>query len=73
MTLRTRIAHNLKAYRNAQGMTQAALATRSAVSRSYVSDIKRAKVSVTLDVLERLTKALGVDPYALTGEPLPSD
>lgn len=68
MSLRNRIARNVKQARTAQGISQATLATKSAVSRSYVSDIERAQVSMSVDVLERLAETLGVDAYDLATE-----
>ena len=46
-------------------MSQEALALSAGIDRSYISEIELAKSSVSLDILERLARALSVDPQTL--------
>ena len=46
-------------------MTQEELADRAGLSARYLGSIERAKVSATITVLERLARALDVDPCEL--------
>ena len=58
---RARVAENLRRIRTERGLTQDALAVDAAVDRTYVGGIERKKFSATVDVLEKLAGALGVD------------
>lgn len=66
--LRQRLAHNLKFAREVRGLTQEELAEAAEMSRSYVSEIEYLRRNATLDVLERLSEALGIDVLALLGK-----
>jgi len=65
MNLTEAMATNVRRARHAGNMTQEELADRAGVSSRYLGSIERAEVSVTITVLERLAKALGVDPCEL--------
>lgn len=58
---RTRIAANLRRIRAAKGVSQEALAFDSNVDRSYISGIERETFNPTIDLLEKLAKALEID------------
>lgn len=60
-TARERIARNLRASRRAQGISQEALADLSDLHRTYVGSLERAERNVSIDNVERLAKALGLD------------
>ena len=65
MDLRHRFATNLVKARHDRELTQEALAHDSGVDRTYISMIENRSVSVSLDKIEKLAKALKVDPAEL--------
>ena len=62
---RARLARHLRALRAARGLSQEALADLAALHRTYVGSIERCERNVSLDNIERLAAALGVDIGAL--------
>lgn len=75
-----RVGAVVRARREAAGMTQAALATRSAMSRSSVTNIERGGQAILLHQLLDLARALRTDPCdivraasAATAEPAARD
>jgi transcriptional regulator with XRE-family HTH domain len=60
---------NLRAHRQAAGLTQTELAERAAVSQSYIVKIEAGRGNVTVGVLGRLADALGVPTEALLQAP----
>jgi transcriptional regulator with XRE-family HTH domain len=60
-TARERLSCHLRALRAAQGLSQEALAARSDLHRTYVGSIERCERNVSLDNVETLATALGVD------------
>lgn len=75
MDINEHIARRLRELRDAQGLSLAALAERSGVSRSNISLIERGESSATATVLDRLTAALGITLSSLfegpPAEPVP--
>ncbi len=65
MDIREVFALNLRRARNAKGLSQEALAHEADVDRTYVSALERSKYSPTIDMVDKLAKALGVDASAL--------
>jgi transcriptional regulator with XRE-family HTH domain len=65
MDINQRIAGRLRAARDAAGLSLAALAERSGVSRSNISLIERGESSATATVLDKLSAALGLTVAAL--------
>ena len=65
MDLKNALATNLRRARHAKGLTQEVLAERADISSRYVGSVERATVSVSLTVLARLAKAVGVDASEL--------
>ena len=63
--LRRRFAENLVAARAVKGWTQEALAERAGLARTYISEIERLKRNATLDSVERIADALGMDAELL--------
>lgn len=59
--MRERVGLNLQNLRRARGLSQEALALLADVDRTYVGKIENAKYSVSVDVLEQLSKALDID------------
>jgi transcriptional regulator with XRE-family HTH domain len=69
MDINQLIASRLRELRAAQGLTLAALAERSSVSRSNISLIERGESSATATILDKLTAALGVTISSLFEQP----
>ena len=65
MKLRQTFAENLARTRREKGLSQEELGLEAGVDRSYVSLLERGKFSASLDKIELLAKALGVEPVAL--------
>jgi len=62
LTLRDALARRLSRLREECALTQERLALLSGVHRTYISLLERGKKSPTVDVLERLARALGEKP-----------
>ncbi len=62
MKLRERVATNLRRLRREQGISQEDLADRAGVNRNYPGLLEREQYAASVDVLEKLADALGVDP-----------
>jgi transcriptional regulator with XRE-family HTH domain len=58
---RQRIAYNLKRLRVQQGLSQEKTAELADFHRTYVSQLERCVTNISIDGLERLALALGVD------------
>ncbi|QQX84435.1 helix-turn-helix transcriptional regulator [Cupriavidus necator] len=58
--VRAHLAANVKALRGKQGVSQEALASRAGLHRTYISQVEREIVNVSLDNLVLLACALGV-------------
>jgi DNA-binding XRE family transcriptional regulator len=56
------LGRNLRRVRTAAGLTQTALAKRSGIDRSYVSDLEAGQRNPTAMTLQRLAAVLGVTP-----------
>lgn len=65
MLLRGLLANNLKRLRRERGLSQEALADLVGIDRTYVSALERKVYAATIDVVERLAKALSVQPIEL--------
>ena len=65
MTLGETVAENLKRIRLERGLSQEELADLAEVNRNYIGMIERGENSPTVDMIERIAKALGTDPAGL--------
>jgi transcriptional regulator with XRE-family HTH domain len=65
MSLRAVVARNLRVLRKQKGFTQEELADRASINRNYVGQIEREEKSPTVDVIEKLSNALGRKPVDL--------
>ena len=65
MDLREVFAVNLRRLRNAKGVSQDELAHEANVSRSYLSQLEKGTFYASLNVVGRLSEALGVEPAEL--------
>ncbi len=65
------LAWNLRLLRTARGLSQERLAVDAGVARGWISQIELQKSNVTLDLLDRLAKALEVPVGDLLAPPEP--
>ncbi len=65
MSLVATFGKNLRAARKSLGWTQEHLAFEAGIKRAYLSEIESGKRNVSLDVVEKLAKAIGAEPSAL--------
>ena len=65
--LQRTVGRNLRAYREAQGLSQEAFADVLGVHRTYMGGIERGERNLTLKSLERIAGRIGLDPMALLG------
>lgn len=63
--LKAKFGRRLRQLREEKGLTQEQIAFRARLSREYLSRIESGKRNVSLDVIERLSEALGVDVQKL--------
>jgi transcriptional regulator with XRE-family HTH domain len=56
--LRKILADNVKAYRNAKGLSQEEFANECGLHRTYIGSVERCERNVTLGTLELLAQAL---------------
>jgi transcriptional regulator with XRE-family HTH domain len=59
------VGRNLRAYREAQGLSQEAFADVLEVHRTYMGGIERGERNLTLKSLERIAGRIDLDPMAL--------
>jgi transcriptional regulator with XRE-family HTH domain len=72
MEIREVLAKNLRQRRNDAGMSQEELAHRAGIDRTYVSALERCKFAASIEVLDQLATALGIEAAdLLLREPLP--
>lgn len=67
MKLRRIVARNIRQLRRARGLSQEELADLARLNRNYIGMLEREENAPTVDVLESLADALGVEPVALIG------
>lgn len=63
--LRPILATNLRRLRESKKISQEELASRAGLHRTYIGAVERGERNITLTTLQRLAKALGVDPVSL--------
>jgi transcriptional regulator with XRE-family HTH domain len=73
MTGRELVAWNVRRLRVERDLSAEVLAVQSGVDRVYVSRIERALANASVDILERLATALGVEVVELFSVPLRRD
>lgn len=65
MDMRKLVGRNVRAVRQAKGMTQEQLAEKSGFSQQYISDLERGRRNPTVVSLYELAQALGSTPVEL--------
>jgi transcriptional regulator with XRE-family HTH domain len=70
--LQRAVGRNLRAHREARGLSQEAFADLVGVHRTYMGGMERGERNLTLRSLERIAGRIGVDPLALLGEHTPA-
>lgn len=63
--LRDILAKNMRKLRAERGLTQEALAHECGINRTYLSSVERSERNVSIDNIERIAKALSVEPWTL--------
>lgn len=58
-------ARNLRRERRARGLSQEELADLAGLHRTYVSSVERGERNIAIDNIERLAKALEIEPARL--------
>lgn len=65
MGLKQTVAKNIRVQRLARGYTQEELSERAGINRNYTGMVEREERSPTVDMLEKIAKALAIDPVIL--------
>jgi transcriptional regulator with XRE-family HTH domain len=63
--LQRAVGHNLRAYRDARGLSQEAFADVLEVHRTYMGSVERGERNLTLKSVERIAARLEVEPLSL--------
>jgi transcriptional regulator with XRE-family HTH domain len=71
--LQRTVGRNIRAHREAKGVSQEAFADALEVHRTYMGGIERGERNLTLRSLERLAERLQLDPLALLQEATAKD
>jgi len=58
-------ATNVRKYRTEKGLSQEALADLAGLHRTYISAIERERRNISIDNIENIASALGIDAYLL--------
>ena len=64
-TLRDLFGTRLRVLRNAANLSQEKLALRAGMDRSYVGQVERGEVNISLDNVGKLASGLGMEPRSL--------
>jgi transcriptional regulator with XRE-family HTH domain len=67
--LQRRVGRNLRAYREARGLSQEAFADVLGVHRTYMGGVERGERNLTLRSVERLAERINVEPIELLKRP----
>lgn len=65
MKARTILAKNLRRLRQERGFSQEALADAADLDRTYISSLERERYAATVDTLDSIANALGVEAVQL--------
>lgn len=73
MGVQDTFAQNMRIFRIREGLSQEALAQKCGLHRTYIGSIEQKKSNVTLETVQKISKALKVSPIELLKEPFPYD
>lgn len=73
MEIKVRFGRNVRRLRVALGVSQEEFADRAGLHRTYISGMERGKRAPTIEVVEKLAKALDVPAGALFDDPADGD
>ena len=59
------VGKNLRAYRQAKGLSQEAFAELVGMHRTYIGGVERGERNLTLATVERYAEAIGLEPLDL--------
>lgn len=65
MNIREILAANLKRYRRERGVSQEELAHLAESDRTYISSLERCQYAASIEVVDRLARALGIEAFML--------
>ena len=68
VTLRVRLGRTVRRLRTDAGYSQESFADRCGMHRTYMGSVERGEVNISLDNLERISKALEISLAELFGE-----
>lgn len=60
MDLKEKVGSRIRQLRKEQELSQEALGYKAEVDRTYVTDVENGRRNVSVEILERLIKALGI-------------
>jgi transcriptional regulator with XRE-family HTH domain len=63
--LQRTVGRNLRAYREARGLSQEGFGEMLGVHRTYMGGVERGERNLTLKSVERIAARIGVDPLSL--------
>jgi transcriptional regulator with XRE-family HTH domain len=66
--LQRTVGRNLKAHREARGLSQEAFADVLGVHRTYMGGVERGERNLTLQTVEKLAEQIGVDALVLLSD-----
>jgi transcriptional regulator with XRE-family HTH domain len=65
MAIRDVLARNLRTLRHLRGLSQEELAHRAGVDRTYVSSLERGVYAATVDMVDKVARALDAEAWEL--------
>ncbi len=65
MDIRLVFARNLRKLRTARGLSQEALAHEAGIDRTYISALERSVYGATIDMVDDIARALGIEAHEL--------
>ncbi|MCA8349936.1 helix-turn-helix domain-containing protein [Burkholderia cepacia] len=72
LSLRDVLAFNVRAARVRNSLSQEQLGFAANLDRTFISQVERARINVSLDNIQRLAEALGVAAHTLLQRPDPA-
>lgn len=63
------LRQNIKHFRKLAGLTQVQLAAKMGADQGQISDMERGAVRPSVEMIARLSDALGVEPHVLFARP----